>query len=238
MVCAFVNTVDLCKHYHDNRRVGCEAAGVYCGLCVLFRQLDVEDYVDVFSTVRKLRKQRPAIFTSKVQIYAVIRACQRFCKIICNTCPRICFIGSLQIHVHGTGITSEGTIATIYHVFSLAHLLCSKFYTSCYINYIFVHISVTNDIHKYLNLTTIIVMTSPISAHFMYICVLPPSCELVEEKRARQRIQPVADTDKTATLVAILHFKQVLVECAVETRTYLSCSDQWVFDCMAQFCCS
>ena len=77
MWCAFVNTVNLCNRYHDNRRVGCEAAGVYCGLCVLFRQLDVEDFMDVFSTVRKLRKQRPAVFTSKVHAHAVCSVCMQ-----------------------------------------------------------------------------------------------------------------------------------------------------------------
>lgn len=49
-------------------RVGSEATGVYCGLCGLFRQLEVEDSVNVFTTVCKLRKQRPAILSSKVML--------------------------------------------------------------------------------------------------------------------------------------------------------------------------
>jgi len=43
-----------------------EATGIYCALCVLLRQYEVEGCVNVFTTVTKLRKQRPGIFKSKV----------------------------------------------------------------------------------------------------------------------------------------------------------------------------
>ena len=40
--------------------------GVYCGLCILLRQLEVENAVDVVSTIEKIRQQRPSLLTSKV----------------------------------------------------------------------------------------------------------------------------------------------------------------------------
>lgn len=43
-----------------------EMGGVYCGLCVLLRQLEVEGAVDVVSTMERIRQQRPALLTSKV----------------------------------------------------------------------------------------------------------------------------------------------------------------------------
>ncbi len=49
--------------------MSCEAVGVYCGLCVLFRQLEVENSVNVLTALRALRKQRPGILTSKVTDY-------------------------------------------------------------------------------------------------------------------------------------------------------------------------
>lgn len=47
-------------------RVSEEVGGVYCGLCILLRQLEVEEAVDVVSTMEKIRRQRPASLTSKV----------------------------------------------------------------------------------------------------------------------------------------------------------------------------
>ena len=41
--------------------------GVYCGLCVLLRQLEVENAVDVVSTMERMRRQRPGLLTSKVK---------------------------------------------------------------------------------------------------------------------------------------------------------------------------
>ena len=49
-------------------RVREEASGVYCALCILLRQLEVEDAVDVVSTMERIRQQRPAVLTSKVSI--------------------------------------------------------------------------------------------------------------------------------------------------------------------------
>lgn len=45
-----------------------EASGVYCGLCILLRQLEVEDAVDVVCTMERIRQQRPAVLTSKVSV--------------------------------------------------------------------------------------------------------------------------------------------------------------------------
>ena len=47
-------------------RVDSEVGGVYCGLCILIRQVEVENAVDVVTTMEKLRQQRPALFTNKV----------------------------------------------------------------------------------------------------------------------------------------------------------------------------
>ena len=43
-----------------------EASGIYCALCVLLRQMEVEGCVDVVNTLQRLREQRPGIFTSQV----------------------------------------------------------------------------------------------------------------------------------------------------------------------------
>jgi len=48
-----------------------EVGGVYCSLCVLQRQLEVEGAVDVVSAVERIRQQRPALLTSKVTILHV-----------------------------------------------------------------------------------------------------------------------------------------------------------------------
>lgn len=43
-----------------------EASGIYCALCVLLRQMEVEGCVDVVTTLQRLREQRPGILTSQV----------------------------------------------------------------------------------------------------------------------------------------------------------------------------
>ena len=40
--------------------------GVYCGVCILLRQREVEDAIDVVTTMERIRLQRPSIFASKV----------------------------------------------------------------------------------------------------------------------------------------------------------------------------
>ena len=46
---------------------------MYCGLCVLLRQLEVEGAVDVVSTLERIKQQRPAVITSKV--YSLFEHC-------------------------------------------------------------------------------------------------------------------------------------------------------------------
>ena len=43
-----------------------ELSGVYCGICILLRQLEVEGCADLVTTAQKLRQKRPAIITNKV----------------------------------------------------------------------------------------------------------------------------------------------------------------------------
>ena len=43
-----------------------EVSGVYCGVCILLRQLEVEGCADLVTTAQKLRQKRPAIITNKV----------------------------------------------------------------------------------------------------------------------------------------------------------------------------
>ena len=45
-----------------------ELSGVYCGICILLRQLEVEGCADLVTTAQKLRQKRPAIITNKVGI--------------------------------------------------------------------------------------------------------------------------------------------------------------------------
>lgn len=45
-----------------------EASGVYCGVCILLRQLEVEGCADLVTTAQKLRQKRPAIITNKVPL--------------------------------------------------------------------------------------------------------------------------------------------------------------------------
>ena len=47
-----------------------EAAGIYCALCILLRQLEVEGSVDLVTTVQRLRRQRPGILTAKVRMHS------------------------------------------------------------------------------------------------------------------------------------------------------------------------
>ena len=49
-----------------------EVSGVYCGLCILLRQLEVEGSADLVTTAQKLRQKRPAIITNKVYIQLYI----------------------------------------------------------------------------------------------------------------------------------------------------------------------
>lgn len=53
-------------HYSSPRSLKAEASGVYCALCILLRQMEVEGCVDVVTTCRYLREQRPGILTSQV----------------------------------------------------------------------------------------------------------------------------------------------------------------------------
>lgn len=53
-------------HYSSPCSLKAEASGVYCALCVLLRQMEVEGCVDVVTTCRYLREQRPGILTSQV----------------------------------------------------------------------------------------------------------------------------------------------------------------------------
>jgi hypothetical protein len=43
-----------------------ELSGVYCSLCILLRQLEVEGCADLVTAAQKIRKNRPAIITNKV----------------------------------------------------------------------------------------------------------------------------------------------------------------------------
>ena len=43
-----------------------ELSGVYCGVCILLRQLEVEGCADLVTTAQKLRQKRPAIIANKV----------------------------------------------------------------------------------------------------------------------------------------------------------------------------
>ena len=47
-----------------------EVSGVYCGVCILLRQLEVEGSADLVTTAQKLRQKRPAIITNKVTFHS------------------------------------------------------------------------------------------------------------------------------------------------------------------------
>ncbi len=47
-------------------RVKNELSGVYCGLCILMRMLQIEQEVDVVTTMERLRQQRPGMLRNKV----------------------------------------------------------------------------------------------------------------------------------------------------------------------------
>lgn len=47
-------------------RVTSEVGVVYCGLCIALRMLEMEQAVDMVTTMERLRRQRPGLLRSKV----------------------------------------------------------------------------------------------------------------------------------------------------------------------------
>ena len=54
------------SEFHDVFRYGGRQAGIFCALYTLHQELQNEDAVDVYKTVRLYAAKRPGIFKSKV----------------------------------------------------------------------------------------------------------------------------------------------------------------------------
>ena len=61
-------------------------SGVYCGVCILLRQLEVEGCADLVTTAQKLRQKRPAIIANKVTLHIHLAFCTNVARDKISSC--------------------------------------------------------------------------------------------------------------------------------------------------------